>query len=92
MKIDDSLGFLDFELNGESIRVDLFQLNDALAESLKDITEESPRAVVYEATKYACESCGLKIANAYVGVQVRNAVYARMAELRKKDLEAESAG
>lgn len=90
-KLDSDIGFIDFEIGDKTVRVDLYRLNDALIDSTKSLPEDAPGAQRFDAIKAACESCELTIPNARVGEQVQEAVFKRMAELRKKDQEPLSA-
>lgn len=90
MILDDSIGWMDFEIGDKAYRVDLYTANDVFADAMAGVTEETPSAEVFKRLIAAAESVGVPGLSARSAMAMQDAVLARMKELRGKGPAAET--
>lgn len=94
MTLDDADGYLDLELAGAApVRLDLFEANDALCAALDGVTPETPPADYYARLRPAVARLLKRDdVSGYTAVRVKDAVFARVRDVRGKGREPQSAG
>ena len=90
MTIDDSEGYLDFELAGadKPHRVDVYVANDTFLEAYKGLQDDASASALFNCSIDACRELGFGEVSARTAQKIEQAVFARMDELRKKDSPA----
>lgn len=83
MKIDDSLGWIDFEIgDSDTRRIDLFKANDLFFEATKGVDESTSPQDIFHRMMTAGKYLGLEDLSILTLAKIKDAVFARTAELK----------
>lgn len=83
LKIDDNIGWIDVEIGDKTHRIDLYAANDAFAEAMIGVNEETPSAVLFDRLRNAAEAVKLPPLSIRALLEFQAGIFARMAELKK---------
>jgi len=90
VKIDDSEGFVDIELEGKpTVRLDLFIANDTFLDATEALNESSTADERGKAYTKAAADLGLGQVSSRTARAIADAVFVRMDALRKKEVSPE---